>query len=62
MDYDPSDTDILYAEGITPSNGLASMEFSFPKSTQDSFMDAADQIHQNDPLHRFVFIFRVLAF
>ncbi|KAE9447219.1 hypothetical protein C3L33_20873, partial [Rhododendron williamsianum] len=53
MDYDPSDTDILYAEGITPSNGLASMEFSFPKSIQDSFMDAADQI---DPLHRFQLI------
>ncbi|XP_058191004.1 extra-large guanine nucleotide-binding protein 1-like [Rhododendron vialii] len=52
-DYDPSDTDILYAEGITPSNSLASMEFSFPKSTQDSFMDTADQ---NDPLHRFQLI------
>ncbi|KAH7834664.1 hypothetical protein Vadar_018390 [Vaccinium darrowii] len=52
-DYEPSDTDILYAEGITPSNGLASMEFSFPKSTQDSFMDPADQ---NDPLHRYQLI------
>ncbi|KAH7832999.1 hypothetical protein Vadar_002211 [Vaccinium darrowii] len=52
-DYEPSDTDILYAEGITPSNGLSSMEFSFPKSTQDSFMHPADQ---NDSLHRYQLI------
>lgn len=35
--------DLLYAEGITSSNGIASMEFSFPKSSQDSYMESSDQ-------------------
>lgn len=49
VDYEPSDVDILYAEGITFSNGIASVEFSFPQSVQDSYMDTTDH---HDPLKR----------
>ncbi|XP_022947948.1 extra-large guanine nucleotide-binding protein 1-like [Cucurbita moschata] len=38
-DYDPSDNDILYAEGISSCKSLSDMEFSFPESRQDSLLD-----------------------
>ncbi|XP_038901537.1 extra-large guanine nucleotide-binding protein 1-like isoform X2 [Benincasa hispida] len=39
IEYDPSDNDILYAEGISSCNSLSSMEFMFPESRQDSILD-----------------------
>ncbi|KAL8060501.1 hypothetical protein ABFX02_02G028600 [Erythranthe guttata] len=53
IDYEPSEMDILYAEGITSSNGIASMEFSFPKSSQDEYMESSDQ---NNPSLRYQLI------
>ncbi|KAE8709542.1 Extra-large guanine nucleotide-binding protein 1 [Hibiscus syriacus] len=56
-DYEPSDLDILYAEGVTSSNGLACVNFSFPQSSPDENIDTADQ---HDSLLRYQLI-RVLA-
>uniref|UniRef100_A0A7N2MYW9 Extra-large guanine nucleotide-binding protein 1-like n=1 Tax=Quercus lobata TaxID=97700 RepID=A0A7N2MYW9_QUELO len=49
-DYEPSDMDILYADGITSSNSLTCMEFSFPKSAQD---DSLDPFYRHDSSLRY---------
>ncbi|KAI3808592.1 hypothetical protein L1987_24547 [Smallanthus sonchifolius] len=41
-DYIPSDVDILYAEHVTSSNGLSSVDFSFPLLPDES-NDTTDQ-------------------
>ncbi|KAG8500215.1 hypothetical protein CXB51_004246 [Gossypium anomalum] len=45
MDYEPSDMDVLYAEGITSSNGLSCTEFSFPSIEREVSIDG----YQHDP-------------
>ncbi|GAA0162371.1 heterotrimeric G-protein [Lithospermum erythrorhizon] len=50
VNYEPSDMDILYAEGISSTNGVASMEFSFPKTSQENYTDHVDQ---DDSFRRF---------
>nr|XP_043629307.1 extra-large guanine nucleotide-binding protein 1-like [Erigeron canadensis] len=54
MTYEPSDLDILYADGITSSNGLASMEFSLPTNMTNSFIEATEQ--KNTQLQRYQLI------
>ncbi|GKV23734.1 hypothetical protein SLEP1_g33435 [Rubroshorea leprosula] len=52
-DYEPSDMDILYAEGITSSNGLSFVEFSFPKLDRENSLDSD---YQHDPSQRYQLI------
>jgi hypothetical protein len=52
-DYEPSDMDILYADGITSFNGLSSMDFSFSKPHHFSFTGPVDQ---SAPLQRYQLI------
>ncbi|CAM8901030.1 unnamed protein product [Rhodiola kirilowii] len=51
-DYEPSEDDILYAEGVTFSNGLGCIDFAFPPERNYDF-DAADK---HDSLLRFQLI------
>ncbi|RAL50527.1 hypothetical protein DM860_014469 [Cuscuta australis] len=53
VDYQPSDVDILYAEGVTSSNGLSCMDFSFPEAANN---DSIDSCIQPDSLLRFQLI------
>lgn len=43
VEYEPSDTDILYAEGISSSNGVASVDFTFPRTAHDAYLESSDQ-------------------
>ncbi|KAL3526720.1 hypothetical protein ACH5RR_011376 [Cinchona calisaya] len=53
LDYEPSDVDILYAEGVTSSNGLACADFLFPEPAYEENPDDGDQL---DSLLRFQLI------
>ncbi|CAH8320249.1 unnamed protein product [Eruca vesicaria subsp. sativa] len=46
-EYEPSDMDILQAEGISSMEGLSCVEFSFPSTTQDVSLDTDDQHDPN---------------
>ncbi|KAK7264349.1 hypothetical protein RJT34_31956 [Clitoria ternatea] len=53
IDYEPLDMDILYAEGMTISNGLTCMDFSFPVSSGE---DSLDPEYRHDPSLRYQLI------
>ncbi|KAK1405670.1 extra-large guanine nucleotide-binding protein 1-like [Heracleum sosnowskyi] len=51
MYYEPSDMDILYAEGISASNGISCMDFSFLKTKKGSFRDPVDEDDPTQSYH-----------
>ncbi|KAJ0077280.1 hypothetical protein Patl1_36284 [Pistacia atlantica] len=52
--YEPSDLDILYAEGITSSNGLSCMEFLFPKPPHQSSIESEYQNYDSSLRHQLI--------
>ena len=54
MEYELSDMDILYADGITSSDGLASTEFSFPQLSLGGL--GVDEPDAQDTLLRLVLL------
>lgn len=58
VEYEPSDLDILYAEGIASSNGLACTAFTFPRTASEGCGD--DGGRQQDALVRLVQLLSVM--
>ncbi|EPS66536.1 hypothetical protein M569_08237, partial [Genlisea aurea] len=54
VDYEPTETDILFAEGLSSSNGIASMKFSFPYSSEESYRES----DENDSSTRYYHLIR----
>ncbi|KAH0915280.1 hypothetical protein HID58_029726 [Brassica napus] len=46
-EYEPSDMDILQAEGLSSMEGLSCVDFSFPSTTQEVSLDTDDQHDPN---------------
>ncbi|XP_028777099.1 extra-large guanine nucleotide-binding protein 1 [Neltuma alba] len=46
VNYEPTDMDIMYAEGIALSNGLTTVEFSFPRTNSEENLEPE---YQHDP-------------
>ncbi|CAI9110063.1 OLC1v1010025C2 [Oldenlandia corymbosa var. corymbosa] len=44
LDYEPTDVDILYAEGVTSANGLACVDFLFPEPAYEADPESGDQL------------------
>ncbi|KAJ0247274.1 Extra-large guanine nucleotide-binding protein 2 [Hirschfeldia incana] len=52
-EYEPSDMDILQAEGLSSMEGLSCVDFSFPSATQEVSLDTDDQ---HDPSMKYQLI------